>query len=144
MWEFGLKLTEDGRVVEGESRPPIHPKPELTFTLQIAEQPVQVEYTPSYFPMIAKDSFQFSAEKNPLSESGFWHTFAPHDAVEVVGGPEKYAAMYAEARLTGAESDFMEQFEGRFPERTCRKRVGKHTATVAEESQAEQKGLFDA
>ena len=88
----------------------------MTFTLVVAGQEVQVQYTPSYFPLVARDDFSFAAESNPLSESGHWHQFVPHDAVEAVGGPEAFAALYAEAKLAGRANEFMDQFEGRFPE----------------------------
>lgn len=136
--EFGLSVTNDGRVIEGEEKPRINPAPDETFTLSIDGHPVKVDYTAWYFPALAKDSFQFSAESNPLSPSGHWHEFAPHDAVEAVGGPEKFAAMYAEAKVAGSEKKFMEGFEGRPPEGKPRKRktVGKHTAKVEQMPEA--------
>jgi hypothetical protein len=65
-----------------------------------------------------------------LSETGFWHTFAPRDAVEACGGPQEFAAQIAEAKLTGKDGEFMEGFEGRVSDR--KKRMGKHTAAVTE------------
>ncbi len=56
---------------------------------------MKIEYTCDYFP--DRDSFQFSAERNPLSETGFWHAFVPHDAVEALGGAHTFATQYAEA-----------------------------------------------
>jgi hypothetical protein len=137
MREFGLAISDDGCVVDFNSRPvKIDPKPELTFTLRIAEQPVQVAYTRSYFARDAKDAFDFSAEKNPLSESGFWHTFVPQDAVEALGGPQAFAARCAEAKLAGQEKEFMEGFEGRTGEKPKRKPVGRHTAKVEHKPEA--------
>jgi len=97
--------------------------------------------------MMAKDNFSFSAESNPLSETGFLNVFAPHDVVQAVGGPKKFAAMYAEAKLLGKEGELMEGFEGRFPEEKKRRKratspvLGEHTAAVVESS-GEQPELF--
>ena len=68
MREFNLKFTEDGRVVEGDPRSLIDPGPELTFTLKIAKQPVQIEYTQHYFP--GNDSFSVQRRKQPAQRDG--------------------------------------------------------------------------
>lgn len=133
MREFGLAITEDGRVVEcNRQTPRSEPKPEMTFPVVVAGQEVQVQYTPSYFPLMARDDFSFTAESNPLSETGHWHQFVAHDAVEAVGGPEAFAALYAEAKRTGRANEFMEQFEGRFQEGN-RPRRGKPRQPVRQE-----------
>ena len=143
--EFGLSVTNDGRVVEEVKAPRINPAPDDTFTLTIDGQPVKVEYTESYFP--AKDLFQFSAEKNPLSETGFQSVFVGHDAVEAVGGSREFASAFAEAKIAGQDKEFMEGFEGRPADRkkSRRKVVGGHTAAVVAEREPglAQGGLFD-
>jgi hypothetical protein len=138
MREHGLILTDDGRVVERRSY--TAPTPSATFRLDIAGQSVEVAYTADYYP--GRDGFQFTAEKNPLSESGFWHAFVPQDAVEALGGPQAFAARYAEAKLAGQEKEFMEQFEGRFPDKPRKKVVGGHTAAVVQPGAVQGK-LFD-
>lgn len=137
--EFGITVTNDGRVIEGDVKPArTNPAPDEIFTLTINGQPVKVDYTESYFPAVAKDVFQFSAENNPLSETGFQSVFVGHDAVEAVGGPREFAAMYAEAKLAGGDKEFMEGFEGRSAEGKPMKRkaVGKHTAKVEQQPEA--------
>jgi hypothetical protein len=157
MREFGLAIGEDGRVTERfrEGVTPPTPKPSLTFPLAVRGEDVRVEYTSDYFPRSGQDHFYFvsphePARAHPLSGTGHWSQFAMHDAVEACGGPESYAALYAEARLSGREKEFAALFEGKWPEakQPRRKRasrpagaparaelqvVGGHTAAVAEE-----------
>jgi hypothetical protein len=144
MREFGLAMTDDGRVVERHAPMP-RPVPEMTFPLVVAGQEVQVHYARSYFPSTARDGLSFTAESNPLSESGHWHQFIDHDAVEACGGPKAFAALYAEAKLTGRANEFIDQVEGRLQEgnRPHRKKpkradrpaipvLGEHSAAVME------------
>jgi hypothetical protein len=151
MREFGLALSEDGRVVDRYAKAP-SPARELTFLLAIDGQKVQVTYTTSYFPTMDRDSFEFDARCNPLSESGHWHQFVDHDAVEAAGGPKEFAARYAEAKVAGREESFVEQFTGRFLEtkRSGRRKlkptdkpakpiVGEHTARVIDAGQAKSR-----
>lgn len=104
---------------------------------------VEVAYTADYIP--GRVSFQFSAEPNPLSQTGFWHSFAPHDAVEAIGRPQAFAGQIAAAKMVGAEAEFMEGFEGRALDGKTRKKVvGGHMAAVAEQADpaTEQRTLF--
>jgi hypothetical protein len=123
MRTFGLTLSEDGRVVDGhhKGKPCPTPKPSLAFRLAIRGEELQVEYTPDYFPNAGKDNFSFISPHDPpqahcLSETGYLSQFAQHDAVEACGGPEAYAARFAEARLRSEEKEFTAAFEGQWPE----------------------------
>ena len=150
MREFRLEISDDGQVADCGSRPPGKPSaPTLAFTLSVAGEEVQVSYTRDYCPRGGSDNFSFVAERNPLSASGHWHTFAPGDAVQAVGGPQAFARLYAEAKLAGRDQEFLERFEGKMPEqkRPVRKQraqpeqpvVGQHTAAVTEERAAKVK-----
>jgi hypothetical protein len=138
MREFGLSITDDGRVVEKNA--PTVAEPEVTFTLDIAGKPVEVSH--QYNPRTGSDSVSFSADDSPLSDSGFWHCFVPHDVVEALGGAEVFAAQIAEARVAGTEKEFMAAFEGEHP---WRKAVGRHTEAVVSraEGASVQGGLFE-
>ncbi len=156
MRAFDLTLTEDGRVLDrhAEGLPFRPPEPTRVFPLDVGGEAVKVEYTAEYFPRSGQDHFYFvsphePSQPHPLSETGYLSHFALHDAVEACGGPEAYAALFAEARLRGAEKEFAATFEGAWPEvKKPRRRksagergpppvVGEHTAAVAQERQAE-------
>jgi hypothetical protein len=116
MREFGLALTEDGRVIDRYQQLPRSPRAvELAFPLVVGGKEVQVQYSLSDLPSSIRDGFAFVAEVNPLSDTGYWHQFASRDAVEAVGGPKAFAALCAEAKLADRLSEFNEQFQGRFP-----------------------------
>jgi hypothetical protein len=109
MREFSLTLRDDGRVVE-KSREPIPwqtPMPTLTFPLELAGEPVQVEYTPEYFPCGYIDMLSFVTRCRTH--------LVPSDVVEACGGPQAYAVLLADAILRGEEKQFKETFEGAFP-----------------------------
>ena len=122
MRAFDLKLSEDGRVVdgrrEGERRQQLQTQPaSLTFPLALGDQEMRVEYTCDYFPDRGIDLFYFVSPADPpqahaLSASGYLSQFVPHDAVEACGGPEAFATQFAEARLRGEENQFKAIFEG--------------------------------
>jgi hypothetical protein len=162
MREFGLTQGGDGRVrhARPEGRAWQTPGPSLRFEMAVAGQPVRVEYTQDYFPT-GTDHFAFvsphaPARPHPLSESGYRSHFALPEAVEACGGPEGYAARFAEARLAGREKEFEAAFEGRWPEanpprhrRESRPEempavagpspvVGGHTAAIAGERREDQ------
>ncbi|HZZ77136.1 MAG TPA: hypothetical protein VFE62_01375 [Gemmataceae bacterium] len=138
MREFGLAFDSEGRVVEKNAG--AGAEPETVFTLEVYGKPVEVSH--QYSPRTGSDSVSFSAADNPLSETGFWHIFVPHDVVDALGGPETFAAQIAEAKLAGAEKEFMAAFEGEHP---WRKAVGKHTEAVASKAAGAsvQGGLFE-
>jgi hypothetical protein len=139
MREHGLILTDDGRVTERRPMSYQAPTPSATFRLDISGQSVEVAYTADYYP--GRDGFLFTAEKNPLSESGLWHTFVPQDAVEALGGPQAFAARCAEAKMAGQEKEFIEGFEGRFPEKKGKKKsLGEHTAAVVDQVEGLNQG----
>jgi hypothetical protein len=161
MRTHGLMLSEDGRAVKKPSyiaTPWLTPEPSLTFCLTIRGEQLRVEYTPDYFPTGGQDNFYFvSAQGAPqphcLSSTGYLSHLAPHDAVAACGGPEAYAALYAEAVLRGDVKEFETLFVGKWPETKTPRRsktsrqttspvaeqlpvVGEHTAQVI----AEQEG----
>src|SRR5262249_17536315 len=122
MREFSLTLRADGRVVE-KPREPIPwqtPPPTLTFLLELAGEPVQVRYTRRYFPDGVTDRLYFVSPHEParphaLSGTGHLSHLVPSDVVEACGGPQAYAALFADAVLRGEEKQFTETFEGTFP-----------------------------
>jgi hypothetical protein len=130
MQEHDLILTEDGRVTERPreaTRRPT-PQPALVFALCGGEAEIRVEYTPAYFA--GRDHFQFRSPHEPvqpipLSETGWYSHFAHRDAVEACGGPEAYAALFAEARRDGREDEFVAAFEGASPQVKCLRRARK-------------------
>src|SRR5262249_38124231 len=90
-----------------------------------------------------------------LSETGHWSALTPNDAIMACGGPEAYAALLAEAQLRGEGKAFEAGFEGQWPQEKPRRRkqarsekqsqsrppqagVGKHTAQVIQEEEAER------
>jgi hypothetical protein len=129
MRDFNLTLKPDGRVVErtAEGKKCKTPKPAAIFTLAIGGEEVRVEYTPGYFPnddtaLVYFVSPYDPAQPHPLSDTGYFSRFVPHDVVEACGGPQAYAALLAEARLRGEEQAFIEAFEGPLPETDPRHR----------------------
>jgi hypothetical protein len=127
----GLAFDDEGRVVESRSlveRNTWIKKPSRCFPLQIGEDCVTVEYTPGYFAKAGTDRFCYIGDPLPadarrismlhehkahaLSDTG-WHSHvASHDAVEAAGGPEAYAAQYAEAVLQETDYEFERAFNG--------------------------------
>jgi hypothetical protein len=158
---FGLKLSEDGRVVSTRLEGPSWqtPKPTKKFRLSLNGEEVQVEYTPFYFPDGRTDLVYFVSPNDPvqphcLSETGYWSKLTPHDAIVACGGAEAYAALLAEAHLRGEAKEFEAVFEGKLPEGKRKRKepkeepvkpvVGKHTAQViAEEQPTTQRTLFE-
>ncbi len=142
MREFSLKLTEDGRVIDANQKRPdwSTPKPTTKFTLKLAGEEINVEYTKGYF-CDGTDSYSFTGKPGQphcLSETGFWSKPVPGDAVEACGGAEAYAVLVAEAKLKGETGELDAIFEGEWREtRACRPRekkppamIGQHTAQV--------------
>jgi hypothetical protein len=147
MKENGLRLTEDGRVVSRDAKVRMDPKPERTFTLAIADEQLTVEYTSDYYP--GKDLLSFVSPKpHCLSETGHLSQFVPRDIVDACGGPEAFAALYAEAKVQGTDKELMAVFEGRSPDPKRRKPSrGNHSARVVGEPESsvtpvEQRTLF--
>jgi hypothetical protein len=144
----GLRVTEDGRIIEEVGLRPRRSdaKPTRAFLLPIRDSEVKVEYTRNYFPHTDQDAFYFvrvdyvrpppeapyqlpdAAKPHPLSDTGFLNHFSDHDAVEACGGPEAYARLFAAAQLRGEAKQFDAAFEV----------VGEHTARVVEETPADQ------
>jgi hypothetical protein len=130
MREHGLTLRKDGRLVKqpAEGKGWKTPSPAATFALTIGGEEVRVEYTPHYFPnddtgLLYIVTPHDPPQTHPLSDTGYFSRFVPHDAVEACGGPQAYAALVAEAILRGQEQPFIEAFEGPLPEtdpRRCR------------------------
>jgi hypothetical protein len=132
MREYDLMLREDGRVVDrprAGSKPWKTPKPALTFRLDVGGEEVCVAYTPGYFSNSGTDNFYFVSPHEPpqphfLSETGFWSQFVLHDAVKAAGGPQAYAAQFADAVVRGEAEKFTAALEGVLPE-AGRTRCGK-------------------
>ena len=175
MREFSLKFGEDGRVVE--DKPPqarSSDKPTKTFTMPIGDETVEVRYTEFCLPHCGDDNFYFlgaelplpidpssemfrGRKAHPLSATGYWSQYVPHDAVEACGGPERCAALLAEAKVRGEDNKFEAVFKGEWPSRKPSQRrpprrrtlaagdsgpplvMGEHTAAVVEERQEEPK-----
>ena len=145
MKENGLKLTEDGRVVNRDAKPRMDPKPERTFQVAIADEQLTVEFTPDYYP--GKDLLSFVSPKpHCLSETGHLSQFIPRDIIDACGGPEAFAALYAEAKLQGTDAELMAVFEGKaFDTKRRKPSRGNHSARVVGEPEAkpvEQRSLF--
>jgi hypothetical protein len=172
MKEFRLVFDAEGRVVEEKEIRPGVPEPRpTTFPLQIGDETVEVRYTHDYLPNAALGLFSFAGEKLPgdnhpmaahkphaLSGTGWRSHYASRDAVEACGGPERFAALYAEARLKGEDERMDATLNGVRPVEKVTRRgaapavekeravVGQHTAKVV---QAEPSGrtrhvsLFD-
>jgi len=164
MRAFSLVLTGDGRVVQRrrEGDPWPKPEPSLTFRLTIQGEELRVEYTPDYFPDGGQDVISFVSLSDPpephcLSLSGILWTYVPHDAIVACGGPETFAALFAEARLRGEGKEFEATFKGEWPEAKQPRRrqdcqqallsfdeiqpsVGEHSAQVIAEKEAKQQG----
>lgn len=122
MREHGLMLRKDGRVVKlpAESKGCKTPRPAAVFSLSVGGEEVRVEYTPGYFPsddtaLLYIVSPHEPPKAHPLSDTGYFSRFVPHDALEACGGPQAYAALLAEAILRGEEQPFIEMFEGPLP-----------------------------
>jgi hypothetical protein len=123
MTEFDLEFDASGRVRERiptPSRPWQRKEPTLVFTLTINDQQVEVGYTSEYQPN-GDDLFTFIGAgeipaAHPLSDTGYWSHFARPEGVEACGGPEAYAARYAEAKLKGEDNAFDDVFRGARPE----------------------------
>ena len=60
MREFSLKLTEDGRIVATDQKH-VTPEPSATFKLKLANEELNVEYTPHYQPN-GNDLYSFTAK----------------------------------------------------------------------------------
>jgi hypothetical protein len=123
MREHGLMLRDDGHVVDRprEGKPWKTPQPALTFRLNVGGEEVRVEYTPGYFPNSGTDNFYFVSPHQPprshaLSETGFWSQLVYHDVVEASGGPQAYAAQFADAVVRGEAEKFTAALEGMPPE----------------------------
>lgn len=121
MREFRLTLRKDGRVVEQPREvKPWKTPPAVTFSLELAGEPVRVHYTRGYFPDGVTDMLYFVSPHQParphaLSDTGYLAHLVPSDVVEACGGPQAYAALLANAILRGEEKPFTETFEGAFP-----------------------------
>jgi hypothetical protein len=130
MKAFRLTLRDDGRVVErpAEGRQRRATEPTDSFSLTVAGEEVHVRYTPQYLPNSGTGLFYIvsphdPARPHPLSDTGYFSRFVPHDAVEACGGPQAYSALLADAVLRDEEQSFIEAFEGPLPvtdERRCR------------------------
>ncbi len=125
---FGLALNTDGRVVEERQHQGAKRRdwPPRSFLLQIQGEEVCVEYAPNYFPNSHRDLLTFLSpheppRPHPLSETGTWAHFTSRDAVDACGGPERYAALLAEAMLQG-NRDFDAAFHGVTAEAVSRAR----------------------
>lgn len=155
MKSFRLTMRDDGRVVErpAEGRQRKTSQPTDTFPLVVGGEEVRVEYTEQYFPNSGTGLFYIvsqhdPARPHPLSDTGYFSRFVPHDAVEACGGPGAYAALLADAVLRDEEQFFIEAFEGPLPETDERRRrqanrpaaqPGGHAEQlIAEEKQQEQ------
>ena len=119
--------------------------PSLTFRLAVGSEEVRVEYRPDYFPSGEQDLFSFVSPDEPdrphcLSPTGHLSKLVPHDAVEAIGGPRAYAALFAEARLAGQEEAFNAAFEGDWPEAKQLRRRKKSRSPPAPSSSAEGPG----
>ena len=175
MREFGLAFDRQGKVVPEDQPFGYVEKPTSIFPLKIGEDTVNVRYTRYSFPYYGKDSFSFVGERLPdhpkqnysgckphsLSSTGWWSITVPHDAVEAYGGPEAFAALYAQAKLRGEDKEFEAVFEGNRqqskpkykrkaakPIETEKPVIGEHTAHVVQEQTSQagpgmQKSLFD-
>jgi hypothetical protein len=135
---------------------------------------VTVEYTPNCYAKSGQDLFSYIGDPLPsppdghplsflhahtphaLSETGWYSHHTSHDAVAAVGGPEAYAALFAEAVLAERDHEFEATFHGPRPDAAPRRRkpmkiitgggadaassgevLGEHTARVAAEERAE-------
>jgi len=140
MREFGLKLSEDGRVVDQRCQPGPTGKPEWSFRLAVAGEELSVKYRSDYFPGI--DLVSFVADKpHGLSATGHLAQFVPHDVIDACGGPEAFAAQFAEATLQGNAQEFMAAFKGKSPEPkrhqpAKEQAVGGHTTRVIGEAES--------
>ena len=162
MREFSLKLTEDGRVIDARQKRPdwSTPKPKSNFTLKLAGEEINVEYTRGYFPD-GTGSYSFTGKPGQphcLSETGFWSKLVSHDVVEACGGAEAYAVLIAEAQLRDETKALDAVFEGEWPQTATRKprekkptaTIGQHTAQVvtqtsppADSRPTIQRSMFD-
>src|SRR5262249_55159837 len=94
-----------------------------------------------------------------LSETGWLSHFASHDAVQALGGPEAYAAAYAEAVLAERDHEFEAVFNGPRPAAGPRRQkpatiitvkvpgrevVGEHTAQAAVEEKSPREDVKPA
>lgn len=133
MREHGLALRKDGRLVErpAEGKGWKTPRPAAVFPLSVGGEEVRVEYTPGYFPnddtaLLYIISPHDPPQAHPLSDTGYFSRFVPHDAVEACGGPQSYATLLADAVLRGQEQPFIEAFEGPLPVTDFRRRRKAH------------------
>jgi hypothetical protein len=169
----GLAFDDEGRVVDSRSlveRNTGIEKPHRRFPLHLGADTVTVEYTPSYCARSGEDRFCYIGDPLPadvkplhshkahaLSDTG-WHSHrASHDAVEAAGGPEAYAAQYAEAVLQETDHELERVFNGpklgadprpwrqRHPKTVSTSAattepaaLGEHTAQVIEDRAAKQ------
>ena len=145
MKEYRLMIREDGRVVErpAERKGWKTPPPTAIFPLVIGGEEVQVRYTTGYFPNSGIDDLYFVSphgppQPHPLSETGYFSRFVPHDAVEACGGPQAYAALLAEAILRGEDQPFIEAFEGPLPVTAPRRYRQEHRPAAEPGGQAER------
>jgi hypothetical protein len=135
MREFSLTLRADGRVVEKpRDVKPWKTPPAVTFQLELADEPVQVQYTRGYFPDGFTDMLYFTSphepgRPHPLSDTGYLGHLVPSDVVKACGGPQAYAILLADAILRGEEEEFRETFEGAFP------KTGQHQRRQAKRPQ---------
>ncbi len=141
--------------------------------MQLGEDTLEVQYTHFCLPTSGLDNFSFLGAEPPppadpsseafrgrkphaLSASGYWSQHIPHDFVEACGGPERCAALYAEARLRGQDKQFEAAFKGEWPgARSSQRRkpgrrttaaeagaapvIGEHTKAIVEQRQEPDK-----
>ena len=154
MKAFRLTMRDDGSVVErpAEGRQRKTSNPKDTFPLMIGGEEVRVEYTSQYFANSGTSLFYIvsphdPAKPHPLSDTGYFSRFVPHDVVEACGGPGAYATLLAEAILRDEEQSFIEAFEGPLPasdHRRCRQEnrpevePGGHAEQVMAEEEKRQ------
>jgi hypothetical protein len=133
MAQHGLSFDSAGRVVDKrvlQHRPSANQPVVRRFPLTVAGQELRVEYTPDYFPSSGQALFYFRSpheptQPHPLSDTGYLSQFASRDAVHACGGPEAFAALFAEAQLHGKDQAFVALFEGTRPEAQPKAKAGR-------------------
>ena len=137
MQQYRLMLREDGRVVERrtEGKGWKTPLPFAAFSLMVGGEEIHVTYTRDYFPTSDTGLLYFVSpheppQAHPLSDTGYYSRFVPHDVVEACGGPQAYAALLADACLRGGEEEFSQVFEGTPPAAEPKHRRPAHRPIV--------------